>query len=63
VRGVILDRNGNLELNFYLGLGIAINNEAKSLVAYRGPVKLWARGVRLVIVIGDSSIVLCHLHF
>jgi len=45
------------------GLGIAWNNKAKALPDFQELTLLKEKGIKNIIVIGDSSIVICHMHY
>jgi len=62
VRGVILYPRGNQELTYARGIGISSNNEVEALLVYQGWTLLIESGIKRVTMIGDSKIVIRHMH-
>jgi ribonuclease HI len=62
VGGIILDFRGNQELTYAWGLGIACNSKTEALLVFQALVLLKDKGIKIATVIGDSSIVVHHLH-
>ena len=60
--GVILSPDGNQELSFSWGLGIESNNMAEALALWKGLNLAKEQGIRHIVVIGDSRLVIQDLN-
>jgi ribonuclease HI len=61
--GIILDPERNEEIAFTWGLGETTNNQTKVLALLQGLMILKQRGINQISVIGDSTIIIHHMHY
>jgi ribonuclease HI len=59
--GVILDSDGQKLMEFSWGLGKSTNNNAKALIVYMGMCLITDNGSSMLVVIGDSDLIITGL--
>ena len=59
--GILINPEGKIEVRYVWGMGTKINNQAEALGLMLGLSLVWEKGIREVVILGDSLSIIKHL--